>query len=75
MLTRRVQVAGGWRPPLPPLVPAAVAGVIKACWKGEPCLRASAGAVVRMLQGIEESGACRRVLRWQFVCPVRSKVA
>ena len=51
-----LQVAQGYRPPLPDSLPPSVAAVIEACWKGDPDLRPTAGKVVEMLQAIQASG-------------------
>lgn len=50
------QVADGYRPPLPAGLPAALADVINACWKGDPDLRPTARQVVQMLQAVRDSG-------------------
>ena len=51
-----MQVANGYRPPIPGWVPASVAAVIQACWEDDPDVRPTAGAVVEMLQAIVASG-------------------
>ena len=53
-------MADGYRPPMVPSVPPAVAMIIERCWKGSSGLRPSARSVVVALEHIQESGE----LRW-----------
>ncbi len=51
-----LQVADGYRPPMPAGLPPALAELICSCWKGDPSLRPDAGEVVAQLKGIAKSG-------------------
>jgi hypothetical protein len=55
-----MQVADGYRPPLPAGLPAGLAVAINACWKGDTDLRPTARQVVQMLQAIRDSGGWGR---------------
>jgi hypothetical protein len=66
------QVANGYRPPLPPHLPAPVAAVITACWKNDPELRPAARAVVEALERVQESGGATAAvdgLVSSWLCP------
>ena len=55
-LRHLVQVANGYRPPIPDWVPASVSAAIQACWEGDSHVRPNVSAVVEMLQAIVDSG-------------------